>query len=579
MTAGRKAVPGTEAGPAAGGTAYDWLERHARLRPRATAVAVWRDGVIHRSLDFAQLSALVRRAAAALSRYTHEAGDRVVLALPNDLSFTAALLAATAAGLIAVPAPPLTADPAPVTLARLRGIVEDCRPVLVVSCGRESGGGSGAPPVPGVRHVVTWDDLVASADGPARPGDLPGSCDIGVLQYTSGSTGTPKGAVITHRAMRASCTQAAHAYRESPRDTAVTWVPLHHDMGLVTGILRPLFSGYASVLLEPRDFARAPASWLRAITALRATVSSAPDFAYGLCVRKVPAEQVPRLDLSSWRVARNAGEVVRADTADRFTAHFRAAGFRAAALCPSYGMAEATLAVTAGTHDEPALRLVVDRDALRAGRVVPAPHTAEPVTARSALLSSGRPLPGTDVAIGRPGDRTGRPDGTVGPIWIRGPQMFSGYWRGPGRSGTGGEGWHATGDLGFVHRGHLFVLGRADDTVVLNGRNFHASDIRAVCAGVTGLRPGRCVAFTTGGPGSVPSTPPAVRLVAEVGAGSLRDRGEVAADIRRRLASELELYVRDVELVSPGELPFTTSGKPMVNETRARYEERSPQTR
>ncbi|QMU78227.1 fatty acyl-AMP ligase [Streptacidiphilus sp. PB12-B1b] len=593
MTSDRRALEGT---------AHDWLHHHLRSRPDASAVAVWRHGAVRAALDFADLSALVDRAASALPRYAPDPGDRVVLALPNDACFTAALLACLAAGLIAVPAPPLTASPTPAVLARLRGIVADCRPALVIGCGGQDGNAWASGPIAGVRHVVAWDDLVTSADGPLRRRRRPTGGEIALLQYTSGSTGTPKGAVITHRAIRASCAQAARAYRESAQDTAVTWVPLHHDMGLVTGVLRPLFSGYASVLLSPQDFARAPLSWLQALTAVRGTLSSAPDFAYRLCVRRVPAAQLPRLDLSSWRVARNAGEVVRADTADRFTEHFRPVGFRSGGFCPSYGMAEATLTVTTSTPEDPPLRLVVDHDALQADRVVPVTDPAEPGRRTSVLLSSGRPLPGTEVAIGGPGGRTERPQDAVGPVWISGPQLFSGYWHSSGPDGSSGpnggpvdggpvdgspvggapvdggpvDGWHATGDLGFVHQGRLFVLGRGDDTVIQNGRNVHASDVRAVCAGIPGLRPGRCVAFTTGGAGSPASEPARVCVVAEVDTATPRPPAELTADVRRQLVDQLELYVHHVELVPRGDLPVTTSGKPVVAGARARFESRTP---
>ncbi|MFJ4851598.1 AMP-binding protein [Streptomyces sp. NPDC088733] len=559
-------------------TAYDWLTRHATSRPSATAVTAWRDGAIRETIDYAGLTALVERAAAALAAQAPDAGDRVVLALPNDHTFTAALLACAAAGLIAVPAPPLTADAHPAALARLRGIVEDCRPALVLSRAGQARDGDTAA-IAGLRRVVAWDDLIASAGVPSGPPRPARQCAVALLQYTSGSTGAPKGAVITHRALRASCAQAARIYGESPHDTSVTWVPLHHDMGLVTGVLRPLFSGYASVLLHPREFARSPLSWLRALTAVRGSMSSAPDFAYALCVRRVSAEQVRQLDLTAWRIARNAGEVVRADTAERFAAHFAPAGFRPDAFCPSYGMAEATLTVTTGTPDDPALRLAVDRAALQAGQVVP---STEAGGSRSVLLSSGRPLPGTQVEISDHEGRTGR-HAVVGRIRIRGPQMFSGYWpSAASRAGTADaahdrdavEDWHSTGDLGFVHRGHLFVLGRGDDTVVQNGRNFYAADIRAVCAGIPGVRPGRCVAFTTGGLGSDAPGTARVCLVTEVDA-SAAVRASLAQEIRGRLAVELELFVHDVELLGPGQLSLTTSGKPQVSETRNRRESRA----
>ncbi|MFJ5289156.1 AMP-binding protein [Streptomyces sp. NPDC088348] len=551
-------------------TAYDWLTREARSQPSAIAVATWRDGAVRESLDFTALSALVERAAAAMARHCRRPGDRVVLALPNDITFTAALLACMASGLIAVPAPEVTAEPKPAVLARLRGIVEDCRPTLVIVRARTDGCRTLLSDYDG--RFVAWDDLIQSGGPRESRQEAAGRCAVALLQYTSGSTGKPKGAILSHQAVRANCRQVAQVYQEGPHDTAVTWVPLHHDMGLVTGVLRPLFSGYTSVLLRPRDFVRAPLSWLQALTTVRGTLSSAPDFGYGLCVRRVPAEDVRRLDLGSWRVARNAGETVRANTADRFTAHFSPAGFRPEAFCPSYGMAEATLTVATGTPDEPSLRLEVDRAALRKGRVVPSP--AQAVETPSVLLSSGRPLPGTEVTVGGPhDDRTTPPGRTVGRISIRGPQMFSGYWSASVEGSDSGT-WHDTGDIGFMYRRHLFVVGRDDDTIIQNGRNFYAVDIRAICDSIEGIRPGRCVVLTADD--HTLQTPDTARIcmVAEVYSSLSSSRTALAKEVRRRLADELELFVHDVELISHGELPITTSGKPQINEIRSRFTSR-----
>ncbi|MEV7076534.1 AMP-binding protein [Streptomyces sp. NPDC093990] len=596
-------MSGAIRGPQA--TAYDWLLQHAHARPQATAVTEWREGSVAGTVTFAELLTLADRTAAALTERGARHGDRIVLLLPNAVSFTATLLAAFAAGLIAVPAAPL-AGTGTAAVHRLRGMAADCDARWVVTTqpwarqteavlratGPSTGPSTGPPSATGQvpsATVHTWEDLSAPAPPgvpPLRRPPGPTADTVAFLQYTSGSTGRPKGAVITHRAVAAQCAQAARAYREGSEDTAVTWVPLSHDMGLVTGVLRPLHSGYASVLLAPREFARSPLSWLTALSELRGTLSSAPDFAYGHCVRKIPAAAVASLDLSRWRVARNAGEVVRADTLDRFTAHFAPAGFRAHCLCPSYGMAEATLTVTTATPQRPARRLTVRRGALEVGNIRPVtgPHDAEGGKVTT-LLSSGTPLDDTEVVV-RDGDGRRLPEGHIGDVWIAGPQLFDGYW-GRGAHSRDIRRLHPTGDRGFLHGGHLFVLGRVDDTVVHQGRNHYAADIADALADLPGLRPGRTAVFRTAGPprpepcgrpsgACRPQAAPAAHicLVAEHDhTAPVEERStETARAARQRLAGVLGLFVKEVVLVPPGTLPVTTSGKVRVNETRRRYE-------
>ncbi|MEU8438279.1 AMP-binding protein [Streptomyces sp. NPDC029216] len=537
------------------------LVRHARRRPDALALTCL-DGDAVRRLNYRELNALVDAAASGLLALGARPGDRLVMVLPNDESFVAVLLAAMGRGILPVPAAtPATTRPEAFG-RRLRSIVADCRPVLVVTTAPWRGAvltALGDLDVPGGVH--TWPDPAAAAPRaarPATPAPVPAPDAPAFLQYTSGSTGSPKGVVISHRALHASCAQAARVYGERPQDVAVTWVPLHHDMGLVTGVLRPLFSGYGSVLMAPEAFVRRPASWLSAVTAHGGTLSSAPDFAYALCARKVTDRELAALDLRSWRVARSAGEVVRAATAERFAARFAAAGFSAGSLCPSYGMAEATLTVTTATPDRPPARLAVRTDALRAGRV----EAAGPGTPATVLLSSGTPLPGTQVRVRtRSPGHGGGP--RVGEVVVRGPQLFRGYWPAARRRAV----WHATGDRGFLHEGHLFVVGRTDDVLVHHGRNFYPADVLAACEEVPGLRPGRCAAFALADGGSGGR----VCLVAEVADGpGTPPPAEVAAGVRRRLAGALDLYVSEVVLLPGGGLPVTTSGKVRVGETRRR---------
>jgi acyl-CoA synthetase (AMP-forming)/AMP-acid ligase II len=366
-----------------------------------------------------------------------------------------------------------------------------------------------------------------------------------------------------------SCAQAAEAYAEHPGDTAVTWVPLFHDMGLVTGLMRPAYTGYPTVLMTPEVFARSPGEWLRALTECAATLSSAPNFAYELCVRKVAAEQVRRLDLRRWRVARNAGEVVRPQTMARFVRHLRPAGLSPAAMCPSYGLAEATLTVTTCGPGVPARELTVSTAGLDRGRAEPVASPAGSPGVRT-LSSSGRPVAGTEVRV--EGD-AGPLEGAVGQILIRGPQLSPGYWCGEDTP-TGpdpDQPWRPTGDLGFVHDGHLYVLGRTDDTIVYQGRNFYLSDLLAACSSIEQIRPGRVAPFLIWDDAASLEI---VCLVAEVRAapdGSTPRLNRLASRVKQALTQALELYVGRVEFVAAGSLPVTTSGKVRASETRRRY--------
>jgi acyl-CoA synthetase (AMP-forming)/AMP-acid ligase II len=599
----------SEPAGAAPTTAYDWLKCHAGKRPTAVAFTEWQDGGVVGSLSFAELAVLVDRVALALVAAGACPGERTVLALPNDASFIVTLLAAFAAGLIAVPTPPPPETSGDVAARRLRGIAADCGAAVVVTRGTwvdevralldgtaqtsrgdpprtgTTGGRSGLSlaevvdePARDVRHIAvhSWEELcVASSRGqPGRQLDstVPAR-EIAFLQYTSGSTGHPKGVAVSHRAVAAQCAQAAGAYGERIDDVAVTWVPLSHDMGLVTGVLRPLYTGYASVLLSPREFARTPRSWLSALSDLRGTLSSAPDFAYAHCVRRIPPADVSALDLSSWRVARNAGEVVRADTANQFAAHFAPAGFRPRSHCPSYGMAEATLTVTTSTPARPALQLTVRRHNLQSGVVRPAAHgsggAADPVVA---LLSSGEPLPGTEVTVRDAAGRT-LPDGVIGEVWIRGPQVFNGYW--PDIAVGRETGPYRTRDCGFLYCGHLFVHGRVDDMLVYQGRNHYAADIVAALADLPGVRPGRAVVFATMSGSDVAGRGHRLCLLAELTDPRVdaAPRKAMAVHARKRLAAELGLYVDDVFLLPPHGLPVTSSGKVCVSEACRLYEE------
>jgi acyl-CoA synthetase (AMP-forming)/AMP-acid ligase II len=571
-------------------TAYDRLRHWSEVAGGRTAVRVWRDGTTARALTYRELLATAEQAAAALRRMGVPPAARVVLVLPNDESFPGALLGCVAAGAVAVPAPVPTSRRSVAFRERIRGMVADCRPTIVLT--REDWRSAVAAALPELtaEAIVAWESVSGPAtDAAALPAaTLPAAAGSAVclLQYTSGSTGRPKGVVVTHDMLAAQCGQASQVYGERADDVAVTWVPLYHDMGLITGLIRPVYAGYQSVLLRPEDFVSTPRVWLEAVHANRGTLSSAPNFGYELCVRKIAPETITGWDLSSWRVARNAGEMVRADTADRFVRRFAAAGFSPAAFCPSYGLAEATLTVTACTPAEPAIRVTVGQDDVDRGVVQPHDVPAGPDAAavsngasgsspvrgdaapRRILLSSGVPLPGTRVFI-RGADTV---PGRIGDVMVSGPQVSPGYW--PVDPGTTRDALD-TGDIGFLHRGHLFVLGRRDHMLIVHGRNYFPEDIAAACAEVQGIRPGRTAAFHARSPDEDRES---VWCVAEVTAGAPPEATAVRQlerEIQRRVAAGTGLHLTRVGLLPAGLMPVTTSGKVRVSQVRRQVEDGS----
>ncbi|MBF9130104.1 AMP-binding protein [Plantactinospora sp. S1510] len=533
-------------------TVLDHLARQASLAPGRTAFSTWCDGQIVAAVSYLELWRMAERVGRGLRSLGADPGDRVVLVMPNDPRFAGALLGCVHAGVIAVPAPVPAGSRTRAFRDRLAPMVRDCAPRLLVTIDDLTGTVEAALPTQLAVRVVSWDCLLdAAEDREDGPYGMTEPDDALLLQYTSGSTGRPKGVVATHGMVAAQCAQARTAYAEGPQDLAVTWVPLFHDMGLVTGVLRPLYSGYPSVLMNPRDFTARPRAWLEAIQHCRGTLSSAPNFAYEHCVRKIRHDASDPLDLSSWRVARNAGEVVHSDTADRFVAAFAGAGFRAESFCPSYGMAEATLTVSTCGPSVPPLRMSIRRGG-------GAPERVETV------ISSGVPMPGTRVVVRDNGVPAA--EGKTGELWISGPQVFSHYW--PDHRAPLEDGLLRTGDLGFIRHGHVFVLGRVDDTLVVNGRNFYNHDIGHACAGVVGLRPGRAVAVKAPRAGMGDD---AVWLVGEVANDSESTTASLertAGEVRKVVFAATGLAVAGVGLLAPGAIPLTTSGKIRVGRVR-----------
>jgi acyl-CoA synthetase (AMP-forming)/AMP-acid ligase II len=502
---------------------------------------------------YREVLARARRAAGALQASGLRRGDRVAIVLTTSIGFFDVYLGTQLAGGI-----PAALYP-PLRLGRLdeyflrttrmldriaaRYLVTDRR--LRQILGRAVAGARS------LRHVLDVDDLGPAA--PWRPVAVDPH-DPALLQFSSGTTVEPKAVTLTHANLLANLSMIGSFFGSlSPAELeqgGVCWLPLYHDMGLLGNMYMGLHHPGTVTYLSPDHFIARPAAWLQTLSRFKGVISAAPDFAYGLCVSKVKDRDLEGVDLSHWKIAFNGAEPIRPEGLREFAERFAPWGFRAEALTPVYGLAEAGLAVTFSDPQAPPLVSEFDRRLLsERGRAVPGPGRR--------LASVGRAVPGLEVTVR---DERGRqaPEGHVGRIVVRGPSVTPGYFNDKELSRRAIRGgWLDTGDLGFFHGGDLYVAGRLKDLVIIRGRNFAPQEIERLLDGLAGLRLGCCAA---------------VSHAAEEGAGERlvilaeRDRArprpdpELGAEIRDRVLAGLGLAAH-VELLEPGTLPRTSSGK------------------
>ncbi|HEV7784788.1 MAG TPA: fatty acyl-AMP ligase, partial [Thermoanaerobaculia bacterium] len=483
--------------------------RLARARPEHTAYVFCADsGEEVERLTLAGLDARARAIAVRLQA-RGLAGERALLLFQPGLSFISAFLGCLYAGVVAVPVVPPRRNRGQ---ERLAAVAADARPKAalvdsaaldrVLQWGRELPGGAG----------WLWLDVdgVAPEEGEEWAGPVPEPEALAFLQYTSGSTSVPKGVMVSHRNLAANQRLITESFRQSEASVVVGWLPVYHDMGLIGNVLQPQWLGSRTILMSPLTFLQKPVRWLEAISRYGATTSGGPSFAYELCVQKITDEQKAGLDLSRWEVAFNGAEPVRADTLDRFAAAFAPCGFRRQAFAPCFGLAEATLLVTAarpggGPHVASFAAAALEQGvAAPAISAIPTGPQAEP---SRRLVSCGTAPAGVDVRIVDP--ETGIPcaEGQVGEIWVAGESVAEGYWERPeltaatfgARLPAAGERRYLrTGDLGFLGAdGGLFVTGRLKDLIIIRGRNLYPQDIElTVERSHPGLRPGCGAAFS-----------------------------------------------------------------------------------
>jgi acyl-CoA synthetase (AMP-forming)/AMP-acid ligase II len=416
-------------------------------------------------------------------------------------------------------------------------------------------------------RVVDTEEIGAGVGAAASELPLPVLNDIAFIQYTSGTGGRPKAIAHRHDTLLRYIESKRRAQPIGSDEVIVSWLPLYHDLGLMSGLLTPLVLGVKTVLLSPFHWVRSPGILLRAIHTHHGTLCFLPNFALNHCALAIRERELDGIDLSSWRALVCGAELVRADSIEMFTTRFAACGFRPEAMRAGYGMAET---VEGSTVTPPGRPPRVDRVGLEALELERRAVPVAPANTRSrALVSCGAPMPGVSVRIvGSDGHEL--PDRCVGEVAVCGDFVLAGYHRQPEQSAASlRDGWFHTGDLGYVAEGELFVTGRKNDLIIVGGRNIQPEEIENLADEVPGLRPGRSVAF---GVSDAAAGSERIVVVAELAAEA--DGGAqlaIARELRRRTVQGLNAVLGDVRLVEKGWIIKTSSGKHARPANREKY--------
>jgi amino acid adenylation domain-containing protein len=541
------------------------LRERAQTQPDRLAFTFLADGKEEGDrLTYAEIDVRARSIAALLQQ-RYKPGERALLIYPQGLGFICSFFGCLYSGLIAIPVPsPLSAQMKR-ALPRLEAIVEDARPSVVLTTAEiHAKVQELEAKVSGLQNLpwlATENDEI-----PVEPWRMPpvGKGSLAYLQYTSGSTSAPKGVMVSHGNLLSNLSALAFVYEHGPEDVMVSWLPHFHDLGLIFGILQPVYNGFPCVLMSPLSFIKQPFRWLQAISRYRGTHTAAPNFAYDLCVEAITAEQRAFLDLSSLCVALNGAETVRRESLERFVEVFGPCGFRRNAFSPAYGLAEATLKVCAAPKGRGPYVNYVQVTALEQNLVLEAQGPGPGV---QAVIGCGSPVLDTRVVIAHPGSFTKCHSNEVGEIWVSGTTVAQGYWNRPQETKEtfqaflrdGGEGpFLRTGDLGFILDGQVFITGRLKDLIIIRGLNHYPQDIElTVQRSHEALQPNANAAFSVNVAGEE-----RLVVVQEMKRG-YQDSSvdEIVEAIRPAVAEHHGVEVHAVVLVSKGSIPKTSSGK------------------
>jgi len=508
-----------------------------------------------RAYPFSELAADARRHAAHFIAEGVQPGDRIALIAETGAGFAAAFFGAIYAGALPVPLPlPTSFGGREAYVDQIRVQLTSCDPLMLLS-------------PPGLHDIVKdaatglcaahdWDEWFS---GEAPNVTLPKAkpTDIAYLQYSSGSTRFPHGVAVTHEALLANLSAHATCTHAAEGDRVVSWLPWYHDMGLVGCMLAPMSNQVSVDYLATEDFARRPLSWLTLISRNPdASLSYSPTFGYDICARRI-SPSIPvaeRYDLSRWRVAGNGADMIRPEVMQAFVDTFAPAGFKASAFLPSYGLAEATLAVTIMPVGEGIQCDLIDERTLSGATEPRADHRLP--TRYRAIVNCGKAVPGLTIEVR---DENGKllPDRKIGRVFVKGLGIMAGYFRDPEATAAClKDGWLDTGDMAYMKDGSLYIVGRAKDMIIINGKNHWPQDIEWAVEQLPGFHQGDIAAFSVETESGEET--PAVLVHCRVS--DPAERVKLRDAIRDKVRSITGMNCV-VELVPPRTLPRTSSGK------------------
>ncbi len=558
-------APATPAAPVS--TIHESLWSRAAEDPLRPHVYLREDDGTETTITYGRLRDEAAAVAGGLRERGVVPGDTVALMLPTGLDFLAAFQGILLAGGIPVPIyPPARLDRLEEYAARQSAILADAGVKALITVARARAVAALLRPrVPSLRDVATVRELTDEGASWLEPGGS--GSDPAFIQYTSGSTGAPKGVLLTHANLLANISAVGHALRMTPVDIGAIWLPLYHDMGLIGSWLFCMHAGLPIAIQSPLSFLSRPERWLWTIHDRRATLSPAPNFAYELCVKKIPDRALEGLDLSCWRVALNGAEPVNPETIDRFVQRFEPYGFRREAMMPAYGLAENAVAMCFPPPGRGPVVDSIEREVFERERRA-APWSGKG-TAPLRFVSVGQAVQGHEVRIV---DDAGREvaDRTVGRLAFRGPSMTSGYFQKPEATAAirVEGGFLDSGDLAYRADGEFYVTGRRKDLIIKAGRNLVPQEIEEVASTVEGIRKGCVVAFGIARPAL--GTEELV-VVAETRTSRPAAREALQAKVIERVATAIGVPPDTVVLARPGAVLKTSSGKIRRAATRERY--------
>jgi amino acid adenylation domain-containing protein len=544
--------------PVDGSTIVELLRHRALHQTEQSAFTFWQEAeTAQASWTYCELDRRSRAIASQL-QIMGLSGERALLLYPPGLDYLAGFFGCLYAGVVAVPAyPPRNHRNTP----RIKAIASDAQAAIALTTSAIGAKIKSLINVSSLQWLTTDNLPVGIEDCWEEP--FIQTDTLAFLQYTSGSTGIPKGAMLSHGNLLHNAATTYEYMEHSPASKFVSWLPVYHDMGLIGGILQPLYGGFPCFLMSPASFLQNPYRWLKTISDYRGTTSGGPNFAYELCIQKITPAQRQTLDLSSWSVAFNGAEPIRWETLEKFSETFAECGFRREAFYPCYGMAEATLMISGGVKGVFPVVKTVSASGLECDRIIEVGNETED---NRSFVSCGRTLPEQQIVIVHPEKLTLCQPDEVGEIWVSGPSIGQGYWNRKQETEATFRGYLAdkeegpflsTGDLGFLQNGELFITGRLKDLIIIRGRNLYPQDIELTAErSHPALRKGSVAAFAV----EVENEERLI-VVQELEFRQKPDFEEVTAAIRHAVTLEHEVQVHAVVLIKGGSIPKTSSGK------------------